>query len=461
MTCGWLPSAAKAANRKCPIAAGSSIGIQWHHNSIAASDDIIDPSHKGPLMVYLAKSDSGSGAVWFKIYQDGYSNGQWAVDRLIANRGRVDVTIPSDIAPGNYLLRGEIIALHSANGLNGAQPYVGCVELTISGSGSATPSAVSIPGAYSPTDPGILFNLYTTITSYPIPGPAVYKAGSSSSSSGSSSSGSTTKPTTKPTSAPTTKPTSAPTTKPTSPTNAPTNAPTSAPSGGSVQVQMNSGSNTWWFAVAVSGGSQTTSKVELMDSGKISSYVPLTQVSYGFYFSQSVQLTLPISLRLTSSSGAQLVLSKVFTSWTSFSLINTGKNYGTTSATSNTKPKSPKAAPDSASDTLVDAPPAPEAPELETVKLTEHSGASEWWFAVYVSGVDADEIASVELMDSSTITSYVFLTSTDYGYYFFQTTEKALVAPVTVRVTSASGASVTGEFESLTAGTVVDTNASL
>jgi len=33
MTCGFLPQSARSANRACPIAAGSTLGLQWHHNS--------------------------------------------------------------------------------------------------------------------------------------------------------------------------------------------------------------------------------------------------------------------------------------------------------------------------------------------------------------------------------------------------------------------------------------------
>ena len=47
---------------------------------------------------------------------------------MINNGGKLEFTIPTDIAPGNYLLRGEIIALHSAYNLDGAQPYVGMLK---------------------------------------------------------------------------------------------------------------------------------------------------------------------------------------------------------------------------------------------------------------------------------------------------------------------------------------------
>lgn len=323
MTCGWLPQASNPANRKCSIAAGSSIGLQWHHQSASPSDDIVDPTHVGPIIVYLAKSDTGAGNVWFKIFEDGYSNGKWGVDRMLDKRGRVDLTIPSDIAPGNYLLRGEILALHGAYALNGVQPYVGCVELTISGSGSANPSGVAFPGFYKNNDPGMLFNRYQGFTSYPIPGPALYTSGSSG-NSGSSSSGTptatpTTRPTSSPTSTPTTRPTTPPTTTPTTrPTTTPTTNPTvpatspprptipPSPTGSKAQVKISPSASVWWLAFTVSGGS--VSKVEIKDAGKVNSYVAAVANDWGnekvyTYTPQGNQLVVPINVRITSSSG--------------------------------------------------------------------------------------------------------------------------------------------------------------
>lgn len=45
-------------------------------------------------------TDPGYGSGWFKIAEEGYSNGKWAVDNLIANGGVQTITIPSCIAPG-------------------------------------------------------------------------------------------------------------------------------------------------------------------------------------------------------------------------------------------------------------------------------------------------------------------------------------------------------------------------
>lgn len=63
---------------------------------------------------------------WFKIFEDGLdvNNQTWGVDRMIANGGKVNFTLPTCIPDGQYLLRHEIIALHSAYNYPGAQFYV-------------------------------------------------------------------------------------------------------------------------------------------------------------------------------------------------------------------------------------------------------------------------------------------------------------------------------------------------
>ena len=46
-----------------------------------------------------------------------------------------------------------------------------CAQINVTGGSSAkSPATVSLPGAYSATDPGILFNLYAGATTYTIPG---------------------------------------------------------------------------------------------------------------------------------------------------------------------------------------------------------------------------------------------------------------------------------------------------
>lgn len=99
---------------------------------------MIDSSHKGPIITYLAKvSDatqtSVTGLKWFKIAEQGYnpSTKTWAVDDLIKKKGMWDIKIPACIASGQYLMRHELIALHSASSYPGAQFYVSLPNRTV------------------------------------------------------------------------------------------------------------------------------------------------------------------------------------------------------------------------------------------------------------------------------------------------------------------------------------------
>ncbi|KAI0150238.1 lytic polysaccharide monooxygenase [Xylariaceae sp. FL1272] len=142
-------------------------------------------THKGPVINYLAEcngectSETAGDLTFTKISEDGWISGSnpgtWATDTLIANNFTSDVTIPSTLAAGNYVLRHEIIALHSAGSVDGAQAYPQCLNVQVGGSGStALPAGTAGTALYTENDPGILFNLYTTFTSYTIPGPALW-----------------------------------------------------------------------------------------------------------------------------------------------------------------------------------------------------------------------------------------------------------------------------------------------
>lgn len=117
----------------------------------------------------------------------GGNPGTWASDVLIGNNNTWVVQIPQDLATGNYVLRHEIIALHSAEQADGAQNYPQCFNLAVTGSGSLQPSGVLATDLYQETDPGILFNIYTSPLTYIMPGPTVVSGLPSSVVQGSSS----------------------------------------------------------------------------------------------------------------------------------------------------------------------------------------------------------------------------------------------------------------------------------
>ncbi|KAL6707296.1 hypothetical protein ACN47E_004284 [Coniothyrium glycines] len=170
------------------VAAGSSITMQWHHNDGAPTagdnDEPIAASHKGPVMVYIAKAEgNGEGAVWTKIHEEGLSGGKWGVDTFIANKGAITIDLPN-LEAGDYLIRPEIIALHEGNSQGGAQFYNGCGQIKVTGSGTAAlpTTGTDMTKAYSASDPGVLVSIYNGITNYEIPGPKVWDGASSGSS---------------------------------------------------------------------------------------------------------------------------------------------------------------------------------------------------------------------------------------------------------------------------------------
>ncbi|PWY87090.1 endoglucanase-4 precursor [Aspergillus sclerotioniger CBS 115572] len=163
-----------------PIAPGGAVKMTWN----TWPDD-----HHGPVITYLANCNGSCSDVdktalqFFKIDAGGLIDdteipGTWATDQLInANYSRT-ITIPTDIEAGNYVLRHEIIALHGAEDLDGAQNYPQCINLNVTGSGTATPSGTLGTALYKDTDPGIYVDIWQSITSYIIPGPTLYTAGS-------------------------------------------------------------------------------------------------------------------------------------------------------------------------------------------------------------------------------------------------------------------------------------------
>ncbi|CAF3467633.1 hypothetical protein SNK03_013503 [Fusarium graminearum] len=145
--------------------------------------------HPGPIQVYAAKVDDATKADpsnldWYKIHQAlvckagtpeqlrGPSWCSWDEDS-------VHFKIPSTLPDGQYLVRGEHIALHGAHG-GEAEFYYACAQLEISGnSASSIPgTSVKIPGVYKQDDPAVNFSLWGSSTAYDvIPGPDVIPGG--------------------------------------------------------------------------------------------------------------------------------------------------------------------------------------------------------------------------------------------------------------------------------------------
>ncbi|CAE7066666.1 unnamed protein product [Rhizoctonia solani] len=155
------------------VAAGQS--VTWTMNTWPAD-------HKGPLQVYMANcGDScdnfdGSGNVWFKVSSEGLTDPAafyWGSDKLIAQGNSWTQVIPSNIKAGKYLMRFELLALHSAGA---PQFYPSCTQLDITGGGSGAPTQselVSIPGVYQQGDLALFGSIWSQPQSWPQVGPNV------------------------------------------------------------------------------------------------------------------------------------------------------------------------------------------------------------------------------------------------------------------------------------------------
>lgn len=159
---------------------GDQLGFDWK-----GADGSNWPHNTGPMLTYLASCGSttcdqfdAQTAKWFKIDQVGRAPGSadW-VQQSLMNGSLASVQLPSNLAPGNYLVRHEIIALHLATALGGAEFYPACSQLTVGGSGTGVPDPselVSLPGAYSDNDPGIFDpQVFDASAPYTFPGPPV------------------------------------------------------------------------------------------------------------------------------------------------------------------------------------------------------------------------------------------------------------------------------------------------
>jgi len=172
LSCGQNAS---LADTTAPANPGSQLEITWVNGNGGPW-----PHDHGPIINYMASCGSNdcsnfdaSTAKWFKIEQSGVQpDGTWAQAALMTAGASFSLTLPTNLKPGGYMLRHEIISLQLAMSSGGYESYPSCSQLLIGGSGNGVPEqTVSFPGAYSDNDPGLLVNVY------PLAGPYVFPGG--------------------------------------------------------------------------------------------------------------------------------------------------------------------------------------------------------------------------------------------------------------------------------------------
>ncbi|KAJ2824256.1 hypothetical protein FBU31_004044 [Coemansia sp. 'formosensis'] len=173
----------KASTKILTLTAGVKFGLEFHEGDTDTTR-FIEGAHRGPGLIYLAPLDSnGEGNVWFKIFEKGYdpTTKKFYTEELMKTGGKMEFAIPTDIKGGEYLMRTEFIALHTADKEykpsskgDGAEFFPNCAQINLISDGTLEPKGYPIPGIYKSNDPGILFNLWDKYDSYKIPGPPLY-----------------------------------------------------------------------------------------------------------------------------------------------------------------------------------------------------------------------------------------------------------------------------------------------
>lgn len=161
MTCNGGTSAKLSA----PVPAGGKVTAEWSQWT----------HEQGPVMVFMYKCAGsfsecdGKGKGWFKIDELGLvapplNGNAWGNAKVMKDKAWTS-TVPASLAPGNYLIRHELLALHQSNT---PQFYPECAQITVEGSGTASPGdeyLTSIPAYASQSDPGV------TVSTAPPPFP--------------------------------------------------------------------------------------------------------------------------------------------------------------------------------------------------------------------------------------------------------------------------------------------------
>ncbi|KAJ8107863.1 hypothetical protein ONZ43_g6601 [Nemania bipapillata] len=131
---------ARPGSRTVSVKAGGTVEFQW----------TLWPHDIGPVLTYVADCKGDCSTVdkttllWVKIDEEGWdaSTKLWASGKLIANNSTWTTTVPSTLAPGNYVFRHE----------NGAQNYPQCVNIAVTGSGTDKPTGTLGVNLYKPND---------------------------------------------------------------------------------------------------------------------------------------------------------------------------------------------------------------------------------------------------------------------------------------------------------------------
>jgi hypothetical protein len=94
------------------------------------------------------------------------SQGIWGNEELLMNNNTDQIQIPSDIAPGMYIFRTELLALMGNSPMikggpyGGPQFFVHCFNVQVTGNGKTIPKGVKFAEAYKRNDSSLTFDVW-------------------------------------------------------------------------------------------------------------------------------------------------------------------------------------------------------------------------------------------------------------------------------------------------------------
>lgn len=188
--------------------AGSKVTFTWHHEgSCGNGEDGWDCSHHGWTATWLApcngdcKDVDKTSLEFFKIhesalidYREGrFSSGPsreqigfWGTDAIFyENNNQQEVTIPSEIPSGNYVLRTEVVSIHNNGDVSQRQFWPQAFNIHVSGGddNAKVPEGKKGTELYSSEDELLQWDLYwheAGKTFADAPGPALASVASAS-----------------------------------------------------------------------------------------------------------------------------------------------------------------------------------------------------------------------------------------------------------------------------------------
>jgi hypothetical protein len=166
------PISDNGKSRVGTVTAGSDIEFHWGKGF----------PHAGPAITYMARCEPDcasflgtEGKVWFKISEGAFEGDAWVTETLGAT-GYLKSRVPVCLAPGEYLVRHEIVSMTECARSGRCQIYPSCAQVKVVGSGIVRPDElVAFPGAYKKDDRGILWDTNKLDAKmYRPPGPPIF-----------------------------------------------------------------------------------------------------------------------------------------------------------------------------------------------------------------------------------------------------------------------------------------------